>query len=244
MASVWKPLMSADGWLPWCLNAALASLVYKFSLFDFSFMHGAPFSTIATSLKNRKFMDQMKDRIRQIQDYAKLSQQDFSGFIGISPATLSGVYAGRTQASNKLVTAIHSAFPEINIYWLMFGSGNMFVEGSNVAESAPESTSDQAPVQPQPSSPSSEGTGVGTTSQQEADIAGVSASFDGPLFQMQPEPTQHAPYASRRDSVSGGRSNMAFQNSGKNIYKPVRRIKEIRVFFDDGTYESFVPSSK
>ena len=189
-------------------------------------------------------MDQMKDRIKQIQDYAKLSQQDFSGFIGISPATLSGVYAGRTQASNKLVTAIHSAFPEINIYWLMFGTGSMFVEGGNAAESAPDSPSDQAGVQQQPSSPSSEGAGAGTSSQQEAAIAGVSASFDGPLFQMQPEPAQPAPYTSRRDSGNVGRSNMAFQNSGKNIYKPVRRIKEIRVFFDDGTYESFVPSSK
>ena len=186
----------------------------------------------------------MKDRIKQIQDYAKLSQQDFSGFIGISPATLSGVYSGRTQASSKLVTAIHSAFPEINIYWLMFGSGNMFVDGESTAESTPESPSDQAPAQQQTSSPASDGAGVEPSSQQTAAIAGVSASYDGPLFQMQPEPAQPSAYASRRDNGSVGRSNSAYQNSGKNIYRPVRRIKEIRVFFDDGTYESFVPSSK
>lgn len=189
-------------------------------------------------------MDQMKDRIKQIQDYAKLSQQDFSGFIGISPATLSGVYAGRTQASNKLVTAIHSAFPEINIYWLMFGTGSMFVDGDHTAEPTSESPSGQAPAPQQPSSPSSDGAGIEPPSQPAAAIAGVSASYDGPLFQMQPEPVQPAAYASRRDNGSTSRSNAAFQNSGKNIYKPVRRIKEIRVFFDDGTYESFVPSSK
>ncbi len=28
------------------------------------------------------------------------------------------------------------------------------------------------------------------------------------------------------------------------IDKPVREIKEIRVFFSDGTYEAFVPSGK
>lgn len=189
-------------------------------------------------------MDLMKDRIKQIQDYAKLSQQDFSGFIGISPATLSGVYAGRTQASNKLVTAIHSAFPEINIYWLMFGTGNMFVDGDHSAEPTSDSPSSQAPAQQQCPTPSSDGADIEALSQQPAAIAGVSASYDGPLFQMQPESAQPAPYASRRECGSMGRSNSAFQNSGKNIYKPVRRIKEIRVFFDDGTYESFVPSSK
>lgn len=225
-------------------SAARLLSIFNFQLFDFSDKHCAPFGRIASSSTNIKFIHHMKDRIKQIQDYAKLSQQDFSGFIGISPATLSGVYAGRTQASNKLVTAIHSAFPEINIYWLMFGSGSMFVDGENATESTSDSPSDQAPAQQHISSPASEGAGVEPPSQQSTAIAGVSASYDGPLFQMQPEPAQPSAYASRRDNGSAGRSNSGYQNSGKNIYKPVRRIKEIRVFFDDGTYESFVPSSK
>lgn len=186
----------------------------------------------------------MKDRIKQIQDYAKLSQQDFSSFIGISPATLSGVYAGRTQASNKLVTAIHSAFPEINIYWLMFGTGSMFVEGSNVTEAKEDSSASQQPVQEQASPTPSGGAETDVLPHTAQAIAGVTASFADPLLQMQPEPVQQPAYPSRRECVGSSRGNAAFQNSGKNIYKPVRRIKEIRVFFDDGTYESFVPSSK
>ena len=30
----------------------------------------------------------------------------------------------------------------------------------------------------------------------------------------------------------------------KNIDKPLRRVKEIRVFYDDNTYETFVPAVK
>lgn len=186
----------------------------------------------------------MKDRIKQIQDYAKLSQQDFSSFIGISPATLSGVYAGRTQASNKLVTAIHAAFPEVSIYWLMFGTGNMFIEGSKVQEPSSDASADSQPAPQQVPPSSSEPVSADSTSQQSAGIAGVAASYADPLFQMQPESVPSLAYPSRRENRDMSRSSAAYQNSGKNIYKQVRRIKEIRVFFDDGTYESFVPSSK
>ena len=40
------------------------------------------------------------------------------------------------------------------------------------------------------------------------------------------------------------RMNASNMQGVKIIDKPSRKIKEIRVFFDDGTYESFVPSSK
>ena len=51
-------------------------------------------------------------------------------------------------------------------------------------------------------------------------------------------------YGSRRDNRSVMRGDGNVMTSAINIDKEGRRIKEIRVFYSNGTYESFVPSNK
>ena len=67
----------------------------------------------------------MKERIRLIQEQLGLSQIEFANKLGISPASLSSIYTGRTNPTNNHVMAIHKAFPQINVNWLMFGEGDM-----------------------------------------------------------------------------------------------------------------------
>ena len=67
----------------------------------------------------------MKNRIKEVMEYANLSQQDFAARLGISAASLSSIFTGRTNPTNNHVSAIHRAFPEINVNWIMFGEGNM-----------------------------------------------------------------------------------------------------------------------
>lgn len=45
----------------------------------------------------------------------------------MSPASLSSIFNGRTNPTNNHVQAIHRAFPVVNVSWLMFGEGDMFV---------------------------------------------------------------------------------------------------------------------
>lgn len=73
----------------------------------------------------------MKDRIRQVMEWAQLSQQDFAARLDISPASLSNILTGRTNPTNTYIRAIHRVFPEINVNWLMFDEGTM-LEGSSV----------------------------------------------------------------------------------------------------------------
>ena len=56
----------------------------------------------------------MKERIRLIQEQLGLSQIEFANKLGISPASLSSIYTGRTNPTNNHVMAIHKAFPQIN----------------------------------------------------------------------------------------------------------------------------------
>ncbi|MBQ1634613.1 MAG: helix-turn-helix transcriptional regulator, partial [Bacteroidaceae bacterium] len=63
----------------------------------------------------------MKDRIYQLMKQQGLTQQEFANELCIAPATLSGIFNGRTKPTNNIVAAIHERFPELSIPWLMFG---------------------------------------------------------------------------------------------------------------------------
>ena len=67
----------------------------------------------------------MKDRIRKLMESKGMTQQEFSEFLGISPATLSSIFKGRTRPSISVVEAIRTKMPEVMTDWLVFGTGEM-----------------------------------------------------------------------------------------------------------------------
>ncbi len=164
---------------------------------------------------------------------ADLSQQDFAMKLGISPASLSSIYTGRTNPTNNHVMAVHRAFPEVDINWLMFGEGEMF------SSSADGKTASAAPT--------------GTSSSLFSDADKMAAHTDViPSFFIEDEqPSRNRqggaaqPEAVQRKSPSSSPAYAPNPRENANIIdKKPRKIKEIRVFFDDGTYESFIPSSR
>lgn len=173
----------------------------------------------------------MKDRIRQVMEWAKLSQQDFAARLEVSPASLSSIFTGRTNPTSNHVNAIHRVFPEISVNWLMFGEGEMLVGGAGEQAGA------------------SAGATAVPTSEEGATATATHAPMVGSLFSVADyEPSaertaipaygnpRQAGHTMSRQQLSRDRENV------KYIERPVRKIKEIRVFFDDGTYESFSPS--
>ncbi len=177
----------------------------------------------------------MEERIRQVMEYMQMKQKDFAAKIGISEASLSGVFNGRTRANNRHVEGIHKAFPQINLNWLMFGTGEMLsthqIEQSPTVSEATEKNEDS--------------TLTTNTATNQNDIMESSQSLFSSSASIVPQATtNHIP--------SNGLSNELMQEliylrelKNKNLLdKKVRKVLEIRVFFDDGTYESFSPSSK
>ena len=45
-----------------------------------------------------------------------LTQQNFAQMIGISTATLSNIFNGKTNPSLSIVDGIHKSFPQVNVY--------------------------------------------------------------------------------------------------------------------------------
>lgn len=67
----------------------------------------------------------MKDRILQIMEREGVSNAEFAEKIGISTSSLSHIFNGRNKPSLEVVMRIHKAYPEINLYWLLYGEGEM-----------------------------------------------------------------------------------------------------------------------
>ena len=138
----------------------------------------------------------------------KMTQQDFSHRIGISTASLSNVFNGRTKPTMNIVEAIHKNIPEISIEWLLFGVEPMYVSGA---------------ITPQ-----------------EADNESVG--------QTVPSSVKHEERPQQEDRKTAATKA---RNGAKDVEKSVvdmkivdttrRHITEIRVYFDDQTYETFVP---
>lgn len=170
-------------------------------------------------------------------EYLQMKQKDFAAKIGISEASLSGVFNGRTRANNRHVEGIHNAFPQINLNWLMFGTGEML--NTHQIEQSP--------------TPSENATVNNDFTPSTNNASATNGTPEGGLSIFS-APTDKTSQTSTNPAIA---ANNSFSNElmqeliylrelrDKNLLnKKVRKVLEIRVFFDDGTYESFTPSSK
>ncbi len=168
----------------------------------------------------------MEERIKQVMESLHLSQQDFAQKLKISPASLSNIFNGRSKPTMNHVQAIHAAFPEINTNWLAFGEGTMLSGSGNSAPGSPSQNPSLFPEEV----PSGSENPVSQNSQDSNDGPGLFSSYPGP--------------APRDEEQSSKIKN-------RPVEKPIIQTKivrtkvvEIRVFYDDQTYESFLPSEK
>ena len=155
-----------------------------------------------------------------------MTQQVFADYIGLAPATLSGIFNDRTRPTLNVVEAIKKKIPDISTDWLMFGTEPMYVSAT-----LPAGEDQQPPAAAsQPRRETHDGI---LTSEPMLDLFQSSASA----------PRNVAPTAVQRNSVRTTQPEIVREEI-KYIDKPQRRVTEIRVYYDDQTWESFVPSKK
>lgn len=160
---------------------------------------------------------EIKDRIKLIMEKENMIAGTFADSIGVQQSTLSHVINGRNRPSLDVVMKVHQKYSYVNLEWLLYGTGEMM--------------SDHAP--------STEGT-ISSTS---ANLSYSDHNFPS-LFDQNPENTSVEP-----DNLKN-RKEMPLESPVldakppviqeiKYIEKPHRKITEIRIFFDDNTYETF-----
>ena len=157
----------------------------------------------------------MKDSIKQIMESQHMTQQVFAEFIGIAPATLSGIFTERTKPTINTIEAIKKKLPSLNTDWLMFGKEPMYV--------------DQVAADDHQLAPSVPNT--------------MNSLFDMPASNPSPTPQSGVRTTINQNSVRNTRLEIGYQDMN-NADKTPRKVTEIRVFYDDQTWESFVPAKK
>ncbi len=75
-------------------------------------------------------------RLELILDYYTLSASGFADKIGVQRSSLSHLLSGRNKPSLDFILKIIAIFPEVDLYWILNGSGNFPKTGSD--ESTPK----------------------------------------------------------------------------------------------------------
>lgn len=180
----------------------------------------------------------MKDRIRLIMEDQHLTQKSFSQLTGIGEASLSSIFNDRTKPTLNHIDAIHKKFPQVRLEWLLYGTPPMYIENENQndASSTPSSSSlDSSPAigglafdfDDDASLSAAEASSRASSSNESS--AASSQMHQGSLFDQPNMP-----------GVSSTPKNQPHENV-KYVDKPQRKITEIRIFYDDQTWETFVP---
>jgi len=177
----------------------------------------------------------MKDRIKQIMESQHMTQQVFANFIDVSPASLSSIFNDRTRPTLNIVEAIKKKIPSLNTDWLMFGTGEMYTPGTPPRDNVEHGVR-------------SEESGEDNSSMagMEMAINFDSGDYAGAASTLSPHkhaPQNQYPSNNNYNSVRNTPDNQQ-RDVRKNIDIKQRHITEIRVYFDDQTYETFVPSKK
>ncbi len=175
-----------------------------------------------------------KERIEYIILEKQMTDGDFCAKAGISAATLSHIKSGRSRPSLAILRGVVEGFPDLNPEWVLLGRGEMY------SNSTPGGSSSQESEETPSGDSSSTDNNIGV-------FSGMNDIFASPVPQQPARQTEraHASVALQKQQMAE-RAEQMRQNVTEivretiaQVQKPQRRIVEVRIFFDDGTYETF-----
>lgn len=174
-----------------------------------------------------------KERIEYIMLEKQLSNTEFCAVTNIAPATLSHILGKRSKPTLAILRNIVTGFPDLNPEWVLLGSGEMYRQSASTSINMEEEhdpddgTSLFSPV--------TDGTDVFEGMN---DIFGNVPSSSSPV-RAQERPQQYKrPVAEKSEAPVQSLSDIVRETLSL-VQKPQRKIVEVRIFFDDGTFETF-----
>lgn len=171
--------------------------------------------------EEREFVkENVRSRILSIMEREGLNAGAFATSINVAQATISQLLRGRNMPSTDVLIKLHQRYPDINLDWLITG------EGSMTNRSGLETPVDSLKT---------------SETENESNISGY------PLF------AENQINLNTNQASANNRKEMALENLASNkteqgirqniIYKemPPKKITEIRIFFEDNTFQVFKP---
>ena len=183
-----------------------------------------------------------KEKIELIIQDKHLNSTQFCSEVCIAPGTLSHIRSGRTEPTLNILRSILQAFPDINPAWLYYGEEPMY-KNTNLPTPENELSEDASTINNM----------VGDAQEDDSQLSfafatGASAPAASKGVQTSPLPSAPSGAAGARRPASGSAqvpvANVqdVVSETLKQYQKPQRKVVEVRIFFDDGTFETFSAS--
>ncbi len=155
------------------------------------------------------------ERLEAYKEYTGLTNSQFADKAGIPRPTLSQFLNGRNKRlSDDLANKLHTTYPDLNILWLLFGEGDMLVDG-NFEISEGKNGQNKGLFDDEP-----------TDFQEE--ISTEIPIIESPQKETNEKKAINIPDIDRNQSVIPT--------------NPTKKIKSIMVFYSDNSYEMFPPA--
>ena len=164
-----------------------------------------------------------RERIELLIKNYELSPSQFADRAGIQRASVSHILSGRNKPSLEIMQKICEAFPSVDAKWLILGYGEAPVKGGL-----------QAP---------DEGFGGNT-------LFSVSEPKQTAAIELQPDVPAYGVTAKAVEKPTVNTSKPQIERAPKRQQRQVqqhvapvlcKKIKEVRVYYTDGTYEILLP---
>ena len=165
-----------------------------------------------------------RERIELLMKCYGLTPSQLADRTGIQRASVSHIISGRNKPSLEVLQKIYEAFPELDLGWLMTGKGEKPVALGFAAGGAAEA---ENTLFSQP------------LTGKEPELHG--AESRRVQVEQQEQERQEQPARQQQGSRAAERQRRTVVPKPRQQVVSERRIKEIRIFYTDGTYETLLP---
>ncbi|MCM1297104.1 MAG: hypothetical protein NC311_16310 [Muribaculaceae bacterium] len=179
---------------------------------------------------NRYIMEEnFATRLKLFMESIGMPSSQFADLCEIPRPSFSQLLSGRNQkVSDVLIKKIHSVFPQLSIMWLMFGEGKM-TEEKSAEDDKDEASSKKT---------SETGKNPAENSELSADRT-VNAGYSNLRgLNIPDQQTQNSIFQHLEDN----KKILELQMQIESLQKNLRRVAQITVFYDDSSFETFVPA--
>jgi transcriptional regulator with XRE-family HTH domain len=175
-----------------------------------------------------------RERIELLMKCYNLSPSQFADRTGIQRASVSHIISGRNKPSLEVMLKIYEAFPGLDMKWLMTGIGD-----------APTGQASEPAAGVQQESLFAEQAAVPHV---ESSLFAAPAEPVLPTaIPEEPKPRRTAlqqPVRERTVPEARPRRQQGTRLAQMAAMQPDKKIKEIRIYYSDGTYETLIPEKQ
>lgn len=193
--------------------------------------------------------DSVAIRLKLFMEREDLTSSQFADECRISRPTLSQILTGRNKKiSDVLIGQIHQAFPRLNVVWLLFGEGEMYIGGSSSSDIDSPHNVKEMLISPSHKSVQSLWSDIEMNGEKRSETESDELKFPANDESNKKNSTLTPLSPTLNDTENIKDEHVEALNTIKDLMSQIdtirknpRRVVQIMVYYDDSTFETFIP---